>query len=290
MKKIKDIMRLMRIKHWIKNFLIFLPAFFERNLLEPSVLANLLPGFLAFGLVTSVVYIINDLKDVEKDRKHEIKCKRPIASGAVSGKEAKYLIVILEIGAVGMLLLLKTGHNWQAAGWCLVYLVLNIGYSMGLKNMPIVDIAILASGFIIRVMYGASVSDVTASNWLCLTVMAFALYMGIGKRRNELKRVGGSSTRDVLKYYDLDFLDKNMTIVTTLGIVFYSLWAGTVIENNLVIWTVPLVIFIIMKYEMIIRGESYGDPVEVLLSDKVLLGLVFIYAVIMVLLIYGIGR
>lgn len=290
MKKIKDIVKLMRIKHWIKNFLIFLPAFFERNLLESSVLANLLLGFLAFGFVTSVVYIINDLKDVEKDRKHEIKCKRPIASGAVSEKEAKYLIVILGIASIAMLSLLRTGHDWQVAGWCMVYLVLNIGYSMGLKNMPIVDIAILASGFIIRVMYGASVSDVTASNWLCLTVMAFALYMGIGKRRNELKRVGGSSTRDVLKYYDLDFLDKNMTIVTTLGIVFYSLWAGTVIENNLVIWTVPIVIFIIMKYEMIIRGESYGDPVEVLLSDKVLLGLVFVYAVIMILLIYGIGR
>lgn len=285
----KDIIKLIRAKHWIKNCLIFIPAFFEKNITEPGVIKNLFLGFVCFCFVTSIVYVINDLRDVEKDRKHELKCKRPIASGAISERFAKIIILILGAAVAILLISLGLTVSWIPAVWCLVYLIINIGYSMGLKNVPIVDIAILAMGFIIRVMYGAAISEVTASSWLCLTVMAFALYMSIGKRRNELHKVGGNSTRDVLKYYNVEFLDKNMTIVTTLGIVFYSLWAGTVIENGLVIWTVPIVILIIMRYEMIIEGNSYGDPVEVLLSDKALIGLVGLYTVVMIALMYGAG-
>ena len=287
MKNIKDVIKLIRMKHWIKNLLIFIPAFFEKNIFEAAVMKNLLWGFLCFSVLSSIIYVINDLRDVEKDRMHEIKRMRPIASGAVSVKKAWLIIVLLSVICIFALWKIDPQYIYAAAAWCLVYLCINIAYSMGLKDIPIVDIAILASGFIIRVLFGAAVCNVTASSWLCLTVMAFALYMGIGKRRNELSKTGGNTTRTVLKYYDVNFLDKNMTMVTTLGIVFYSLWAGTVISNSLVIWTVPLVIIIIMKYELIIKGNSYGDPVEVLLSDKILMGLVAVFAIIMIFLLYG---
>ena len=134
--------------------------------------------------------------------------------------------------------------------------------------------------------YGAAISNVIASSWLCLTVMAFALYMGIGKRRNEIQKTGDNKTRSVLQYYDMQLLDRYMIIVATLGCVFYSLWAGMVIDNRWAIWTVPLVLMIVMKYEMVIRKDSFGDPVEVLLSDHVLCGLIDLYAVLMFLFTY----
>lgn len=282
----RDIVRLMRPKHWIKNILIFIPAFFSKELWEPQTMRNLIVGFFCFSFVSSMVYIFNDIKDIEKDRQHEIKCMRPLASGAVSKKEAVRLILTLGISTVLLSCLMKCRMPALHRSWCVIYFMINLAYSIKLKNIPIVDVAILASGFMIRIFYGAAVSDVTASSWLCLTIMSFALYMGIGKRRNELNKTGGNMTRKVLQYYDAELLDKYMIIVTTLGIVFYSLWAGMIIDNRLVIWTVPFILFIIMKYEMIIKENSYGDPVEVLLSDKGLCGLVILYAGLMFLFMY----
>lgn len=283
----KDIVVLMRPKHWIKNILIVIPAFFSKNLWEMKTIKNLILGFVCFSFVSSIVYIFNDMKDLERDRQHEMKCRRPLASGAVGLKEAKVILFLLGIGAVISGSFMNCQKSYVHIMWCSIYFCINLAYSMKLKNVPLVDVSILAAGFLIRIFYGAAVSEVTASSWLCLTVLSFALYMGIGKRRNELYKSGGSSTRQVLQYYDIDLLDKYMVIVSTLGIVFYSLWAGFIIDNRWVVWSVPLVLFIIMKYEMIIKGNSYGDPVEVLLSDKALCGLVVFYAGLMFLLIYS---
>ncbi len=282
----RDIIRLMRLRHWIKNILLFIPAFFAGNLWETDVVRNLVLGFACFGMVSSVVYIFNDLKDIEKDRRHEVKCKRPLASGAVSIKTAWYMILFLGVFAIVLSKRIVCQNVYLPMIWCISYLILNVAYSIGLKNLPIVDVAILASGFIIRVFYGAAISNVIASSWLCLTVMAFALYMGIGKRRNEIQKTGDNKTRSVLQYYDMQLLDRYMIIVATLGCVFYSLWAGMVIDNRWAIWTVPLVLMIVMKYEMVIRKDSFGDPVEVLLSDHVLCGLIDLYAVLMFLFTY----
>ncbi len=282
----KDIIILMRPKHWIKNILVFIPAFFSRILWEPEIFWNLILGLFCFSFVSSMVYIFNDLKDMEKDKRHKVKCRRPLASGLVSKKTAICIFWILGVMAFVCGCFIQCGQEYIHRIWCVLYLVLNIAYSTGLKNLPIIDVAILAAGFIIRILYGAAISEVTVSVWLCLTVMSFTLYMAIGKRRNELQRVNGNLTREVLQYYDISLLDRYMTIMVTLGIVFYSFWAGIVMEGTLGIWTVPLILFIIMKYEMIIRGNSYGDPVEVLLSDKVLCGMVLFYIGIMVIVMY----
>ena len=172
----------------------------------------------------------------------------------------------------------------------LLYLAINVAYSFGLKKKPIVDIVILVAGFLIRVLYGAVITDIELSNWLYLTVISGAFYMGLGKRRNEILKQGDKS-REVLKCYTKDFLDKNMYVCVALCIVFYSLWCvdpTTLLKtgNNLLIWTVPVIMIILMKYSLDIEGDSYGDPVDVIVNDKILLLIVLIYALFMFGIIY----
>lgn len=172
-----------------------------------------------------------------------------------------------------------------------LYLVLNLAYSFGLKNVPIVDVTILVAGFLIRILYGALVTEIAISNWLYLTVIALAFYFAFGKRRNELKQVGGGETRRVLKAYPVDFLDKNMGMCLTLANVFYALWSMdektvSLYNNRYLVFTVPIVLLITMKYSLDIEGESDGDPVEVLLHDKVLLLLCVVYLAVMFMILY----
>ena len=282
----KDILKLMRIKHWIKNRLIVFPVFFAGEIFDTQNLLNLICGFISYGLVASAVYVINDIQDVEKDRAHEVKCKRPIASGRVPIATARVLVGVLLILAFLTLQFLDQNRGIEPYIWELLYLILNVAYSMGLKKVPIVDIVVLTLGFVIRVFFGAAICNIIVSSWLVLTVVAFALYMSIGKRRNELIKTEGSHTRDVLMFYDRDLLDKFMTISETLGIVFYSLWAATIRENQYIALISLIVITVIMRYEIVIRRDSYGDPVEVLLSDKWLMVLVVFFSGSMILFTY----
>ena len=285
----KNYLKLMRVHHYLKNVLIFLPLVFSQNLFDLTLLKKTILGFFAFSILSSIVYIINDIQDVEKDRKHPTKCKRPIASGAVSVKEA-YILAVL-IAVIGITLnYFACGVNLLGWGFVLLYVGLNFAYSMGLKNLPIIDITILVSGFLIRVLYGSAVTAIEVSNWLYLTVISMSFYLGLGKRRNELD-AQGSKSRKVLKFYNHDFLDKNMYMCLGLTIVFYSLWCvdSTTIErysNSNIVWTVPLVMLICMKYSLNVEGNSDGDPVSVLLKDKILMGMVFFYVIIVLLIIY----
>ena len=173
-----------------------------------------------------------------------------------------------------------------------LYFILNLAYSFGLKNIPIVDIAILVSGFLIRLHYGAFITNIAVSNWLYLTVIAFAIYFVLGKRRNELKQIGDKETRRVLESYPLTFLDKHMGMYLTMGNIFYALWTAD--EHNApsyndkyLIFTVPIVLLITMKYSLNLEnGSSSGDPMEVLLKDKLLLILCVIYILLMFVFIY----
>lgn len=278
----KAYIRLMRPEHYIKNLLLVLPAFFAGSIFEANTLTCLVFGFLAFSFAASSVYILNDIKDVEKDRKHEVKRNRPIAAGLVSCKEAVLLAVLLFILSQ-MIVFMMVHSLFDAANILLIlYLLMNILYSFGLKNRPILDVMILATGFVLRVLFGGLIVDCIVSQWLCLTIMMFSLYMGLGKRRNELRKMSGGreTTRKVLSFYTESFLNGNMLMSKTLGLMFYSLWSALVVsENNYMIWTVPLVLAILMKYELDMEGDSFGDPVEVLLSDKILVILVLFYVI-----------
>lgn len=287
MKKIFNYIKLMRVHHYIKNILIFMPILFSKNILNLELLVKAILGMIAFSLMASIVYIINDIMDVEADRKHETKKFRPIASGVVSIKEAMILAVILLILSVLINIFIRA--NILACVIFYGYLIMNILYSIKLKHIPIIDIVILAFGFLFRVLYGSAVTGIEISNWLYLTILAFSFYMGLGKRRNEYKKMGKNG-RKVLKYYNESFLNSNMYMCVSLGIVFYSLWCIDISSkfNSFIniIWTVPFLMVICMKYSLNIEGDSLGDPVDVLLNDKILLAMSVIYAIIMFTIIY----
>lgn len=277
----------MRIKHYLKNGLIFLPLIFNSQLFEKKPLLMTFYGFISFCLISSAVYVINDIKDVEKDRMHKIKKNRPIASGAISIKEAILLFIVLTIFSLSInIFIIK---KFSSILLISLYLILNIMYSLGLKNIPIIDVVILVSGFVIRVIYGASIMSIEISKWLYLTVMSGSFFMGFGKRRNEIIKQGNDS-RAVLKYYTKDYLDKFMYACLVLTLMFYSLWSvdtsTTAKFGENMIYTIPLVMIIFMKYCLDIEGNSYGDPVDVITSDKILMCMVGILAISMYILIY----
>lgn len=283
----KTYLKLLRVRHYIKNMLIFIPLFFNRTFFDKQSLLNAIIGFLSFSLICSAVYIFNDIKDAEKDRLHPIKRKRPIASGDVSVLKAIVILIICFVLSIALNLIvcMRITDGWSFA-FLLLYFVLNVAYSLKLKRLPVVDVVILTSGFIIRVIYGAIITDINISGWLYLTVFAGAFFLGLGKRRNEMKRLGNEGdTRSVLQYYNYDFLDKNMYVCVALADTFYALWA---IETSIpyMVWTVPLVIVILMKYSLNIEKDEGGDPVEVLFNDKILIFLCLLLALIMVWVLY----
>ena len=286
--KMKHYLKLIRIHHYIKNLLVLAALACSGQIFNIQKLADGLLGFVAFCMGSSVVYIINDLRDQEKDRCHPTKCKRPIAAGTVSVKGAWITaIALLVVAAVCNAFVFHVSSTVLLV----LYLILNLAYSFGLKNIPIADVTILVIGFLIRILYGAIITGITVSNWLYLTVIAFAFYFALGKRRNELKQLGTSETRGVLKAYSVKFLDKNMNMCLTLANVFYALWSldektHDLYNSEYLIFTVPLVLIITMKYSLDVEGDSDGDPVEVLLHDKGLLLLCLLYLTVIFTILY----
>lgn len=281
-------LKLMRVHHYMKNLLVFAALVCSGQLFVPAKLCAGVLGFFAFCATSSAIYIINDIRDCEKDRRHLTKCRRPIASGAVSVCNAIILAVVLFVLAA---LFIAPVFKLSAALLLLLYIVLNLAYSFGIKNVPIADITVLAAGFVIRVIYGAQLTEIIISNWLYLAVFAMSFYLALGKRRGELIQVADGDTRSVLKAYPLDFLNRNMTMCLTLGNVFYALWSMDQVttafyHNRLLIFTVPIVLLITLKYSLTIEGASDGDPVEVLIHDRALLLLVLLYLAVMLGILY----
>ena len=284
----KHYIKLMRPHHYIKNLLVFAALACSGQLFDLNKLLACAIGFAAFCAISSVVYIINDIRDKEKDRLHPTKCSRPIASGAVSVKQAWLLACVLLFVAV----LCNSRVFYPASSLLLLlYLCMNLAYSFGMKNVPVLDVTILVAGFLVRVLYGACITEITVSSWLYLTVIALAFYFALGKRRNELKRLSGGETRNVLKRYPASFLDKNMYMCLGLANAFYALWSmdertAAHYHSNYLVFTVPIVLLITMKYSLDVEGESDGDPVEVLLHDKALLVLCLLYFFAMFTILY----
>ena len=279
-------LKLIRVKHWIKNGLVFLPLFFSGCLFEIDLLIKAILAFFIFSLTSSVVYVNNDISDVEKDKKHPIKKKRPLASGIISIKTARIIEVVLlliDIVMIGILWYMGM-HSVGVFIIPFVYLILNIFYSKGLKNVPIVDVVILVSGFVFRVMYGGVVTAVEVSKYLYLMIIFGSFYLGFGKRRNEIIK-NSTNSRKVLKLYNKDFLDKNMYVCLGLAIISYALWCldpSTImrIGNDYIFWTIPLVMIIFQLYSLDIEKDSHGDPIEIVLSNKKLLTTIIIYILI----------
>ena len=249
--------KLMRVHHYIKNILVLAALGCSGRLFCLDKFMAALAGFAAFCMVSSVIYIINDIRDAERDRHHPVKRNRPVASGKISVRNAWILVVIL----------LAAAAVFHALTFC-----------PAAAALPALYVALnLVSGFLLRMMYGAAITDVYISNWLYLMVIDLAFYFSLGKRRNELRRISDGATRKVLACYSLDFLDKSMHMCLTLAYAFYSLWCmdtSTVSHYGIsLVFTVPIVLLATMRYSMDVERESDGDPVEVLLGDWVLMAL-----------------
>lgn len=289
MEKMKNYIKLIRAKHYIKNFLIFIPLIFSGLYKNSFNIFITFLGFILFSFVSSIVYVINDICDIEKDKLHEVKRRRPLPSGNVSIKEAYFIIVILVVISLSLTYVIYKNTSIYTIVLPFVYVLINILYSKWLKDVVLVDVVVLVVGFLIRLFFGSLLIDTFVSNYLYLTVMAGAFYLGFGKRRNEIIK-NNDKSRKVLKFYNKDFLDKNMYVCLALTIVFYSMWASDSVislkNSNLLIWTVPIIMLIFFEYSLAIESGSYGDPVEVLAHNKWLWLTVVFYIFVLFLIMF----
>ena len=280
--KIGIYLKEMRIKSWLKNAFVFLPIIFSLELFEWNKLVEAIILALAFCLISSAIYVLNDILDVEKDRKHEVKKNRPIAAGQISFPCAWILLICLTIAGFGMALWV----NWYSVLLILAYVVINILYSKWLKTKVIIDCFCIAAGFILRVLVGGTIVSAGVSNWMFLTVIALSLFMAFGKRRGELKCYSGGETRGVLEAYEMNFLDGVVFMCAALSMVFYSLWSISQ-ESNLV-YTVPIVLFVVIRYlYLVFAGRGEGDPTTLILSDKTMWIACGICGIVMIFMLYG---
>ena len=279
---------LLRAHHWIKNVLVLFPLFFSGKLFIWKTFESGVYAFLIFSLLTSSIYLFNDIQDIENDRRHPEKRKRPLPAGIFKVSTAWMLFFSLTVISLGMDLLLS--EDRISILILLFYWGSNIAYSKVLKKIPVIDFSILAAGFVLRVLYGGAMCNIRISHWLFLCVMAAALFMGIGKRRNELRSAERQNvTRDVLKHYTNDFLDKNMYLSAALAIVFYALWSVSPdLADSRMVFTVPLILLLFFRYSFLVESEkSSGDPVNTFLGDKVLCILSLVFASALFWLFYS---
>jgi len=224
-----------------------------------------------------VVIVATDHKDIEKDRLHPVKKYRPLASGAVTRKEAWITLTVLLILAITIAIAFR--FSGISIALIMTYFLLNLFYSLGLKNLPIIDITILASGFLIRLFLGSSLTNIAISALLYLVVMSGAFYLGISKRYNEITKTG-SQTRAVLKKYNAEFLKSIMNMFLMLIIVFYTEWCvnANTEHRDLYLLSVPLLIILMITYIYIAEKDKYGDPADVIMKNKYLavMGLIFV--------------
>lgn len=292
-----EIAKLLRIKHWVKNALVFFPLVFSGRFLEPQALLGGCLAFVAFCFASSFVYVLNDAKDIEADRLHPTKRNRPLASGAVRIPVAVVLAIVMLVIALAVTLGCAQ-KPWHSFALLALYIVLNVAYSFGAKNVPVVDVGILAAGFLLRVLFGGTFCGIPISSWLFLTVLSLAFYFALGKRRGELERHGSDARKSLqgARGYNVSFLDKNMYVFLACGFVFYSLWtferigsfsASFNFSTLLFVLGIPLAMLICMRYSLDVESEdSDGDPVTTVFSDRPLLALIVLWVVIMFLSVY----
>lgn len=265
------LLKTMRPRQWPKNVFLFAALVFDKQLFIADSLLRTLAGFALFCLISSSVYVFNDLADVEADRQHPVKKNRPIASGALPTSAAWVAGILLVLIALGPGYWLSPAFAAVMAG----YLVINLAYSKWLKHVPILDVLIIAAGFVLRVAAGVTLIHVERfSPWLYVVMTLLALYLGFGKRRAELALLasGAGTHRKVLDGYTIPLLDQYIVIVSSTTIVAYSLYtfsAPNVPENHTMMLTIPLMVYAIFRYLYLIHVEDKGgEPEEILLSDR----------------------
>lgn len=266
-----DIIRSMRPRQWPKNAFVFVALLFDRKLFDLNSLLPVLGTFVLLCLMSGAVYLMNDLADIESDRQHPTKRNRPLPSGRLNPRVAAAAAVLLAAFS------LAAGYalSWKLAVILLIYLLSQIAYTFRLKHVVLVDVLTIAAGFVLRIAAGVIVIEVQRfSPWLYIFGGFLALFMALGKRRNELMLLGGDAAnhRAILDDYNIDLIDRLLGIVTTSAVVSYSLYtflAEGLPQNHAMMLSIPFVLYGIFRYLYLIhiRNEG-GAPEEILLRDR----------------------
>ncbi|WLV24413.1 decaprenyl-phosphate phosphoribosyltransferase [Aciduricibacillus chroicocephali] len=279
-----QLIRQLRPKQWSKNFLVFAALLFSFQLTNIQAVLLSLFGFVAFSLTASSIYILNDFKDIEADRNHPKKRFRPMASGLLNPTLALASGVVLLVLALGASFIV----NKLFLLVLLIYFTTNVLYSLYLKHVVIIDIMLIAFGFVLRAIGGAIIINVPFTPWFLLCALLLSLFLAIGKRRHELTiQLEGKSHRKVLDEYSLPFLDQLTGIVTAATIVCYAVFTFTAGSTVHLMWTIPFVIYGMFRYLYLIhiRNEG-GAPEKLLFSDRHIFVTVILYVLSVTLILY----
>jgi 4-hydroxybenzoate polyprenyltransferase len=285
-----ELIKSIRPQQWLKNFFIFAPLIFSENVFNRSMLLQSLLAFAVFCLLSGALYILNDIKDIEEDRLHPIKSKRPLAAGELKKRQAIAAFVILSFISLLFASLVNEEFLWI----CLVYYFLQIAYSFALKHVVILDVFIVASGFFLRVIAGAVAIKVQISPWLLICTTLLALFLALSKRRHEILLLDEEAInhRPILKEYSPYLLDQMISVVTASTVIAYCLYtiSGETIEKfgtNKLILTVPFVLYGIFRYLYLIHQKAEGGtPETLILKDRPLLLDILLWVVSAALIIY----
>lgn len=290
-----NILKLIRPHQWLKNVFVLIPMFFGGSLLDPEDIRASLLTFLAYSFVASSVYCFNDINDVEADRRHPVKCKRPLASGAVSMGTAWMLMALMFVLAALMTALLgDRGHILKVGGVLLFYYILNICYCAKLKQYAIVDVCIVAFGFVLRVLAGGFTTDITLSKWLVLMTFLLTLFLSFAKRRDDVLRMNetGEPPRKNTIRYNLTFINQAITITASVTLVCYIMYTVSPevvarLGSDLLYLTSVFVLLGLLRYMQItVVDKKSGDPTKIMLRDRFTQLVVVLWALTFLILIY----
>ncbi len=283
--KISSIIKLMRSHQYIKNLFIFLPLFFALKITDTSSLFNAVIAFIAFSLTSSAIYTLNDYHDIEEDRQHPKKKERPLASGAISKSQAITIMSVLFVVGFTLMAILSP----KATGILLAYVIMNIAYSFYLKHIAILDVVIIAIGFVLRLFIGSAVTGIPLSMWIIIMTFLLALFMALAKRRDDVLIYldTGKKMRKVVDGYNLQFLDTAMAIMASVVIVAYTIYTTSAevvarIHSEYLYLTALFVILGVMRYlQVALVLKDSGSPTKIVLKDRfmqlTLIGWVFTF-------------
>lgn len=269
---ISSVIKLMRPHQYIKNCFLFLPLFFAAQITNTALLLNAIVAFLAFSLAASAIYILNDYHDVEDDRLHPGKQNRPLASGAISKHQALIIMVLLFAAGTALMALVSI----TALLILLAYVTMNIAYSFYLKHVAILDVTIIAIGFVLRLFVGSAATDIPLSMWIVIMTFLLALFMALAKRRDDvlIYLETGKKMRRVVDGYNLQFLDTAMAIMASVVIVAYTIYTTSTeviarVQSDHLYLTSFFVIVGVMRYLQIAFVEKdSGSPTRIILKDR----------------------
>lgn len=263
-------LQLLRLHQWIKNLLLFVPIFFSGQIQNIDLLLQVLVAFFSYSLMASTVYILNDYVDIQRDKLHPTKQNRPLASGKVSKSQAQILFVILLISSLGISFLV----SYKLTIILAIYFVVNVLYSLRLKHEAIVDITIIATGFLLRIFAGSIPFEIVVSKWLIIMIFLSAMFIGIAKRRGELILENDGATRKSLEGYNLQFVDIAMVMMAAVTIVCYIMYTvsedvvARIGSDDIYMTTFFVIIGILRYLQQTIVFTKTEAPTKVFLKDR----------------------